>query len=212
MYYVFRISRHSSRNSASTRWHSAFTDHRIQRRPQTQTDLPADAGLTAWRDPSPDLQKRNLGIAYVEIGLQRRSPDFLLQGYRTLTEVQQQFANDSEVFRWIGQALLIGKQQSEAAIALERALKLDPGSAIAEASAAAPYLQQGDADRAMAHLERAVTLDPMDLPTAIALIDLYQKQGKRAEAAELSGKIKLLKRSLPSLLLILPWQPVTERN
>jgi photosynthetic reaction center cytochrome c subunit len=190
---------HMPRRDAKDGGHSAFTDHRIQRRPQTQSDLPADAGLTAWREPSPDLQQRNLGIAYVEVGLQRRSPDFLLQGYRTLTGVQQQFANDSEVFRWMGQALLLGKQTSEAAIALERALKLDPGSAIAEASAAAPYLQQGDADRAIPHLERAVALDPMDLPTAIALIDLYQKQGKSAEAAELSGKIKLAMSQTPDV-------------
>jgi tetratricopeptide (TPR) repeat protein len=190
---------HMPRRDANDGGHSAFTDHRIQRRPQTQTDLPADAGIAAWREPSPDLRQRNLGIAYVEVGLQRRSPDFLLQGYRNLTGVQQQFASDSKVFRWIGQALLLGKQPSEAAIALERALKLDPGSAIAEASAAAPYLQQGNADRAIAHLERAVTLDPMDLPSAIALIDLYQKHGKSAEAAELSGKIKLAMNQAPDL-------------
>jgi photosynthetic reaction center cytochrome c subunit len=190
---------HMPRRDAKDGGHSAFTDHRIQRRPQTEPDLPAAAGLAAWRDPSPDLQQRNLGIAYVEVGLQRRSPDFLIQGYRTLTEVQQQFANDSEVFRWIGEALLLGKQTSEAAIALERALKLDPGSAIAEASAAAPYIQGGDADRAIEHLERAVTLDPMDLPTAIALIDLYQKHGNVTEAAELSGKIKLAMSQAPDV-------------
>ncbi len=190
---------HMPRRDAKDGGHSAFTDHRIQLLPQPQSDLPSDAGLAAWRDPSPDLQKRNLGIAYVEVGLQRRSPAFLLQGYRTLTEVQQQFPNDSDVFRWIGEALLLGKQTSEAAIAFERALKLDPGSAIAEARAAAPYIQGGDADRAIAHLQRAVALDPMDLPTALALIDLYQKQGKSAEAAEISRKIKVAMSQTPDV-------------
>ncbi len=188
---------HMPRRDAKDGGHSAFTDHRIQRRPQAQPDLPSDAGLAAWRDPPSDLQKRNLGIAYVEVGLQRRSPDFLVQGYRTLTEVQEQFPKDSAVFRWIGEALLLGKQTSEAAIAFECALKLDPASAIAEARAAAPYIQAGDADRAIAHLRRAVALDPMDLPTALALIDLYQKQGKSSEAADLSGKIKLAMSQAP---------------
>jgi tetratricopeptide (TPR) repeat protein len=188
---------HMPRRDAKDGGHSAFTDHRIQRRPQAHPDPPADAGLAAWRDPAPDLQQRNLGIAYVEVGLQRRSPAFLVQGYRTLTEVQQQFPNDSEVFRWMGEALLLGKQTSEAAIALERALKLDPGSAIAEARAAAPYIQEGDADRAIAHLQRAVTLDPMDLPTSLALIDLYQKQGKVTQAAELSGTVKVAMSQTP---------------
>ena len=97
----------------------------------------------------------------------------------------------------MGEALLLGKQTSEAAIALERALKLDPGSAIAEARAAAPYIQEGDADRAIAHLQRAVTLDPMDLPTSLALIDLYQKQGKVTQAAELSGTVKVAMSQTP---------------
>ena len=55
-----------------------------------------------------------------------------------------------------------------------------------EAGAASPYIQEGHAGRAIAHLERAVTLDPLYLPAASTLIDLYQKQGKTTEAAALS--------------------------
>jgi hypothetical protein len=39
----------------------------------------------------------------------------------------------------------------------------------------------------------------MDLSTALALIDLYQKQGKSAEAADLSGKIKLAMSQAPDV-------------
>ena len=46
-------------------------------------------------------------------------------------------------------------------------------------------------------MRRAVDLDTMDLPTALALIDLYQKQGKSSEAADLSGKIKLAMSQAP---------------
>jgi hypothetical protein len=122
--------------------------------------------------------------------MQRHSSSFIIRGYRTLTEVQRQSTNDSDFFKWIGEALLVGKQTSEAKFALERALQLDPDSPVTEAGAASPYIQEGDAGRAIAHLERAVTIDPLYLPAATTLIDLYQKQGKSAEAAELSGRIK----------------------
>ena len=107
-----------------------------------------------------------------------------------MTEVQRQFTNDSDFFKWIGEALLVGKQTSDAKFALERALQLDPSSPVTEAGAASPYIQEGDVQGAIAHLERAVTLDPLYLPAASTLIDLYQKQGKTAEAAELSGRVK----------------------
>ena len=181
---------HMPRRDAKDGGHSAFTDHRIQRRPQTQPDLPASAGIAAWREPAPDLQQRNLGIAYIDAGMQRRSSPFILKGYRILTEVQQQFTGDRDFFKWIGEALLLGKKPSEANFAFERALQLDPDSALIEQSIASAYVQEGDADGAIAHLKRAVTLDPLFLPASGTLIDLYQKKGRIAEASELSDQIK----------------------
>jgi photosynthetic reaction center cytochrome c subunit len=146
------------RRNAQDGGHTVFTDHRIQRRPETVPgDLPADADIAAWREPPPELQKRNLGIAYIDVGMQRHSSSFIIRGYRTLTGVQRQFIDDSDFFKWLGEALLAGKQASDAKFAL---------------------------------LERAVTRDPLYLPAASTLIDLYQKRGKTTEAAELSGRIK----------------------
>ena len=181
---------HMPRRDAKDGGHTAFTDHRIQRRPDTKPDLPSTAGIAAWREPSPDLRARNLGIAYIDVGMQRHSAPFIIQGYRTLTEVQRQFTNDPDFFKWIGEALSVAKQTSEAKLAFERALQLDPDSALTEASAASPYIQEGDAESAIAHLERAVNLDPLDLPAASTLIGLYKKQGKLTEAAQLSAKIQ----------------------
>jgi len=178
------------RRDAKEGGHTAFTDHRIQRRPETRPDLPTDAGIVTWREPSPDLRRRNLGIDYIDVGMQRHLSSYIVQGYRTLTEVQKQFANDSDFSKWIGEALLLGKQTSDAKFAFERALQLDPDSALTEASAASPYIQEGDADHAIAHLERAVDFDPLDLPAASTLIDLYQKDLKSVEAAEVASKIK----------------------
>jgi photosynthetic reaction center cytochrome c subunit len=183
------ISCHMPRRDAKDGGHTAFTDHRIQRRPEPQSDLPADTGIAAWREPSPDLQKRNLGIAYIDAGVQRRSQSFIIQGYRSLAEVQNQFPTDSELFSWIGQALLLGKQSAEAEIAFDRALQLAPKSPVNEGNSASARAQAGDIGGATVHLERAVALDPLYLPAAGPLIRLYRKQGREADATTLSAKI-----------------------
>jgi photosynthetic reaction center cytochrome c subunit len=183
------IGCHMPRRDAKDGGHTAFTDHRIQRHSAPQQTLPEDTDIAAWREPTPDLQKRNLGIAYVNVGAERRSPPFVVRGYRMLTEVQDQFSTDSAVFTAMGTALLLGKQSTEAEFAFERALQLDPGSATGETNAASAYLEAGDVDRAVAHLERAVTIDPFHLPADMPLIDLYKRQGNVAKAAELADKV-----------------------
>jgi tetratricopeptide (TPR) repeat protein len=181
---------HMPRRDAKDGGHTAFTDHRIQKRPEVQREVPANADILAWREPAPDLRQRNLGIAYVDVGMQRHSSRFIIQGYRALTGVQGQFRGDADFFKWIGEALLLAKQTPDAKLALERALELDPGSALTEASAASPYIQEGDDARAIAHLERAVGIDPLFLPAASTLIGLYEKQGETTKAAGLSAKVK----------------------
>jgi tetratricopeptide (TPR) repeat protein len=179
---------HMPRRSAKDGGHSAFTDHRIERRPDTLPSPPANTGIVAWRQPSPDLQQRNLGIAYIDVGMQRHSSQFIVEGYRILTEVQRQFTDDPEFFKWIGEALLLAKQVPEAKLALERALQLDPDSALSHAGAAAPYLVEGNTAAATTHLERAVALDPLYLPAVSTLTDLYKRQGQLKEADELSAR------------------------
>jgi tetratricopeptide (TPR) repeat protein len=190
------LSCHMPKRDAKDGGHSAFTDHRIQRRPVDAAASGAASAATAtatniatWREGPAEFRERNLGIAYIDAGIQRRSSPFVVQGYRMLTEVQRQFSNDPEFFKTIGQALLLANKTSEAKVALERARQLDPQSATTEASLAGPYLQDGNWQAAAEHLERSLALDPLNLPAASTLLDLYAKQGKRNEAASLSEKI-----------------------
>ncbi len=192
------VACHMPRRAAKDGGHSAFTDHRIQRRPEERPEPPSSGAIVAWREPAPELRERNFGIAEIDVGMQRHSPLLIGDGYRKLTEVQQQFSNDSDFFKWIGEALLVAKQNSEAEIAFERGLQLDPNSALAEARAAAPYIQEGNVDRAIAHLRRAMALDSLNLSAASTLVDLYRKQAQFAEASELAEKIKAQLNSTPA--------------
>jgi tetratricopeptide (TPR) repeat protein len=191
------IGCHMPRRDAQDGGHTAFTDHRIQRRLEPQPDAPLTADIAAWREPPDGLQKRNLGIAYVSAGLQRRSADLLVRGYRLLTEVQSEFASDPDVFTSMGTALLVGKQPSEAEFAFERALQLKPESAAAETNVAAAHQQARDVEGTIAHLQRAVADDPMHLPAITALIKLYQQQGNSAKADELGDRVRAVMEEQP---------------
>jgi photosynthetic reaction center cytochrome c subunit len=186
------VSCHMPRRDAQDGGHTAFTDHRIQRRPQPQSDLPPAGDIAAWREPAPDLQKRNLGIAHLYAGFQRRSSESIIHGYRLLTEVQNQFSSDPEIFTWMGTALLVGKKSSEAELAFDRALQLNPNSAVEETNAAAAHQQAGDIDGTIAHLERAVAIDPLHLSAVSQLINLYRQQGNASKANELSDRVAVL--------------------
>jgi photosynthetic reaction center cytochrome c subunit len=186
------ISCHMPRRDAKDGGHTAFTDHRIQRRAEPESDFPPNTEIAAWREPTLDLRKRNLGIAQIDAGVGRRSQSMVIQGYRELTEVQEQFPTDPELFSWIGQALLLGRQSREAQIAFERAAQLAPTSPVNEGNAASACAQAGDLESARVHLERAVAIDPLYLPASGPLVRLYRRQGKTAEADALSAKIEAL--------------------
>jgi photosynthetic reaction center cytochrome c subunit len=187
------------RRDAQDGGHTAFTDHRIQRRPQAQSDLPAAVDIAAWREPAAELQKRNLGIVYLNVGFQRRSSESIIHGYRLLTEVQNQFASDPEVFTWMGTALLVGKKSSEAEIAFDRAIELNPDSAVEETNAAAAHQQAGDIDGTIAHLDRAVAIDPLHLSAVSQLVKLYRQQGNANKADELSERVAELMKEQSDL-------------
>jgi photosynthetic reaction center cytochrome c subunit len=186
------IGCHMPRRDAKDGGHTAFTDHRIQRRTAQDESMPSDTDIAAWREPALEFQRRNLGIAYINVGMERRSRAFIGRGYRMLTDVQEQFANDGEVFTAMGSALLLAGKTSEAELAFERALQLQPASVTAETNLASAFLQGGKSEQATAHLERALALDPFHLPAIEPLIELYKQQGKVTKAADLSARVNLV--------------------
>jgi hypothetical protein len=185
------IGCHMPKREADDGGHTVFTDHRIQRTPDHK---PAGepTGIIPWRDPPAELAKRNLGIASIEAGAEAKSWPQIVSGYRILTDVQHQFPEDCEMFKSIGNALLIGRQFSEAAIAFEVVERCGPESSSAEANLGAAYAAYGRNDVAKVHLERALDLDPMNLSAAEQLIGLYENDGETTKAETLRAKISSL--------------------
>jgi len=189
------IGCHMTKREAGDGGHSAFTDHRIQRQPQREnaeenTDTVPE--IVPWRLPPIEFATRNLGMALTEYGLARRSPKQILRGYRTLTTVQQQFPQDSELYNMFGTALLAGQQYGEAVQAFALAVRYDPTSSPKEASLGQAYLAAGQEALGQQHLEKAMELDPLNLSAAALLIDAYDKSGTPSKSDQLSQKISKL--------------------
>ncbi len=102
-----------------------------------------------------------------------------------LTDVEKEFAKDPAVLTALAQALLAVKRPLEAAKRFERVLQLGSDSAVNEGNAGTAWVEAGQMDKAVDHLERAIKLDPLLLPVAQALMQLVQParrhgQGLRA--------------------------------
>ncbi len=185
------IGCHMPKKETTDGAHTVFTDHRIQ---LAKVDAPAvdPVGIVPWRVPPPALAQRNLGIASIEAGIDQKSQSQIVNGYRILTSVQPQFPEDSGVYEAMGNALLLGKQYSEAAMAFELAVRCAPRSSPDEASLGSAYAALGKDDLAEIHLERALDLDPLNLNAAEVLLGVYVGAGEQAKAEALTHRFTQL--------------------
>lgn len=182
------VSCHMPRRPAKDGGHTAFTDHRITRRPEPDLAPVAGDDLVAWREPDASLQQRNLALALVTSGFENSKPDQVIRGFRMLNRMN--VANDPEALTAVGTILLKGKQPSEAQARYARALELRPEYAPYEVNLATALLALDQTAEATRHLERALAIDPL-LAQAIELLShVYRLQNQAAKADELLSTYK----------------------
>ncbi|HET7841992.1 MAG TPA: tetratricopeptide repeat protein, partial [Terriglobia bacterium] len=97
---------------------------------------------------------------------------------------------DPEVLSAEGRVLLKMNRPVEAAQLFERVLELRPGSAIDEGYAGQAWLQAGQPSKAAVHLERALKIDPLFLPVAEVLVQVYRQQGDTEKLGALADQIR----------------------
>jgi len=183
------IGCHMPRRPAKDGGHTAFTDHRIARRPEVESGQ--DTGeLVAWREPDPAVRERNLALALVTAGQENGRSDQVIQGFRTLYRMEGNLSGDATALTSLGTVMLKGKQPAEAARRFARALELRPNYAPYEVNLAVALMAIGNTAEATRHLEHAVQLDPL-LEQAVELLSrAYRAAGQNSKAEELLARYR----------------------
>jgi hypothetical protein len=189
------VACHMPRRKAFDGGHTVFTDHRIVRRPQAESEMSQALELRSWREPVPQYLKRNLALAYLNMGVQKHLPAWIVRGYRMLTEIQTTFPDDLAVLNGFGTALMEGKNPCEAKFAFDRLVLLDPENPINQENAGRAELGCGNISLAVSHLEKAVELDPLLLSAAEVLEATYTNTGDTTKQAALAARVRAAMQS-----------------
>jgi hypothetical protein len=181
---------HMPRREAEDGAHIAFTDHRIQRRPQKESRAAPIQALRPWREPPAAWRDRNRALAWNYAGIRYSSSTMVAQSYQMLLAVQKVLPNDPDVLAAIGNALLNRSQPSDAAKMFERALAARRDDPSIEDDAGRAYLEAGDKPSAARHFEQALKLDPLLLPDIEALLQIYRQAGDGDRQASLMRRVQ----------------------
>ncbi len=184
------IGCHMVRRPAKDGGHTAFTDHRISRRPAQQTEI-ASSEIHAWREPATALRDRNLALALVTLGFQNHVPGQVIQGYKMLDRLGQQSRQDPDVLTALGTILLTAKESGEATKCFRQALALRPGYAPYEVNLATALIAANERPEAIRHLDNAVSLDPLLQKAVSLLVSSYRSEGEEAKATEVEERYRI---------------------
>ena len=155
------ISCHMPRRPAKDGGHTAFTDHRIQRKATLgTTEFRISSKLVPWREPPASLATRNLGLAYLTVGERDRSASQMDEANRLLIEAQRAYPQDPAVLTGLGLLALRQRKTADALPLFTKALEADPSYAPYQVNLATAMKEAGRTDEAIALLRRAISLDP----------------------------------------------------
>jgi hypothetical protein len=188
---------HMPRREAADGGHTAFTDHRIRRRPEKESQAAPIQALRAWRQPPGLWRDRNRALAWNYVGIRDSSSAMVSESYQMLLPVQKAFPSDPDVLAALGKALLNRNQTSDAARIFERALAARHDDPSLEDDAGEAYLKAGDKPSAARHFEKALALDPLLLPDIEALLQIYREAGDRDQQSALMRRVQDAMRTGP---------------
>ena len=90
---------------------------------------------------------------------------------------------------WLAKILLAHGEETAAVQHLEKVIQIDPHNTFALANAGLIESREGHLDIATDYISRALVQEPQSKPLELALIELYLKRDRTAEATALTGKI-----------------------
>ena len=164
--------------------HSAFTDHRISRRPEQPAGAADLWKLKAWREPEGALAQRNLGLAYATLAERNHSKLQADESFQNLVKAMREFPEDDAAIPHALGRIFLAREKTELAVELfEHVVKVEPNNALWLQGLADGLHAHGRVQDAIATLERAIELDPLMESSYRVLATIHATAGKRDLAA-----------------------------
>lgn len=176
---------HMPKRPARDGGHTAFTDHRIQRKAAPSSGTEAVTGLRVWRGSGDtSVDERSLGLAYISVGERDGSAEFLNRGHRLLAGVYNRFPRDADVLSSLGMVLFLKNQNADAITLLKGAIGVRGRDAAIREKLAVVLRAAGQLEAAKQSLEKAIEIDPSRETAYHLLADMQTTVENRRVALE----------------------------
>jgi predicted CXXCH cytochrome family protein len=182
------VSCHMPARATSNIAHVAATDHRIQRPNKNGPPYSGPDQIMAWREPAPELRERDLGLAQLQIAIERKLQALAQEGYDRLRKLPpEQLGNDAEVLASL-EAVVMAFDPARAAALGRRVVELRPQSASSALSLGLALKQSGNPRDAEEQFRRAIDLDSSLMDAYAQLALLFDEQKRTQESVETIGR------------------------
>jgi hypothetical protein len=177
------ITCHMPRNPTSDVDHVVFTDHAIPRRagsgsiaPSSTANLvPFGGGRTGARD---------LGLAYVMVGLREGNPTYLDRAFRLLQDAVAQGARDPQTLLYLAQLYRDRSDDAHARPLYEEVWRMDGEQYAAGAALGAYQMQAGNLEEAVRLWRQTLAISPALLLVRANLATVLLRTGHPDQAQE----------------------------
>jgi predicted CXXCH cytochrome family protein len=170
--------------------HVSVTDHRIRRPGEAEpAEGHAENSVYAWREPLIEFRQRDLAIADLRIGSERRRQATIEEGVRLLQALPANQQNDDAAALSALQSIYLMTSAPAKALALsEWAEAAEPSSATFAMNLGIALKRAGDGQRAATQLLKAIELDPSLMQAYAELAVLYDEEHRPEDAREIISR------------------------
>ena len=153
------ITCHMPRNPTSDVEHVVFTDHAIPRRAASGSVAPS---VTADLVPfgGGEASARDLGLAYVMVGLREQNSVYLDRGFRLLQNAVTQGARDAQTLLYLAQLYRDRNDDAHARPLYEEVWRMDGEQYAAGAALGAYQMQAGNLEEAVRLWKQTLAISP----------------------------------------------------
>ena len=174
---------HMPRNPTSDIDHVVFTDHAIPRRPASVSASPSMyADLVPFGGGK--TSARDLGLAYVMVGLREGNPTYLDRAFRLLQDAVAQGARDPQTLLYLAQLYRDRSDDAHARPLYEEVWRMDGEQYAAGAALGAYQMQAGNFEEAIRLWRQTLAISPALLLVRQNLATALLRTGRPDQAQE----------------------------